>query len=150
MTTKRENEIRREWIRARLLSDAWMIGFPKYTLSLLVHRAARWFVENRISFGIFMSGPVGQPNDPIGLRVGFFTADSPVRILVVGWARLNRKDLQRLARRRRPVRVRVLGWLRIADDVDAALTAKALESVKVIGVSRVPTGVRAHLGSQVA
>jgi hypothetical protein len=146
----REEDARREWIRARILGDAWRAGFPSWTLSLLFERARRWFVDNRISFGIFMSRPIGERDDPIGLRVGFFTADSRARILVVGWTGLKRDDLLRLASEGRAVRVRVFGWLRIADDVDASLAAQALESVRVTGVSRVPNTVRAQLDERVA
>jgi hypothetical protein len=140
----RENQIQRDWIRARLLSDAWAAGFPRWPL---FGRVALWFSENRISVGIFMSGPVGEPNDPIGRRFGFFTADSPARTIVVGWAHLNRTDLDRLANDGRAIRVRVFGWLRISEDVDAALATRTLRAVKVTGVSRLPASVRSFVAA---
>jgi hypothetical protein len=140
----REQQIRREWIRSRILTDSWAIGYPRWPL---FGRIASWFAENRISFGIFMSGPVGRQDDPIGLRVGFLTADSPRRILIVGWARLNRTDLDRLAKDGRAIRVRVFGWLRISEDVDAALATRTLKAVKVIGVSRLPASVRSFVAA---
>jgi hypothetical protein len=136
----RETATRRAWARSRVLGDAWNLGYP-----LLFRRIAQWFSENRVSFGIFASGPIGAVDDPIGLRVGFFTADSPRRLLVVGWARLNRSDLIRLAADRRAVRVRVLGWLRIAEDVDPRLAGRTLSSVRVTGVSKIPSDVRTQL-----
>src|ERR1043166_9638778 len=104
----REGQVRREWARSQILTEAWSAGFAQWPL---FGRIASWFAGNRISFGIFMSRLVGRQDDPIGLRVGVLTADSPRRILVVGWTRLNRSDLARLARDRRAVRVRVIGWL---------------------------------------
>jgi len=143
----REQEIRREWIRSRILGEAWSLGFPRWPL---FGRIASWFAENRISFGIFISGPVGRRDDPIGLRVGFLTADSPRRILVVGWTRLNRRDLDRLERDRRAVRVSVIGWLRISEDVDAELATRTLKSVRVTGVTRAPSLVRTRLATPAA
>jgi len=142
MRRTREDEIRREWTRARILSESWALGFPRWPL---FSRIAGWFAENRISFGIFMSGPVGMQDDPIGLRVGFLTADSPKRTLVIGWARVNRADLARLQRDGRVVRIRVFGWLRISDDVDGRLAKQTLSSIRVTGVSRIPQRVRTEL-----
>ena len=137
-----EHEIRRRLARERILGDAWALGFP-----ILFARIGAWFAENRISFGIFMSGPVGAADDPIGRRFGFFTADSPRRILVVGWARINRSDLVRLAADRRVLRIRVFGWLRITEDVDGPLASTTLSSVRVTGLSRMPSGVRETLAA---
>ena len=142
MRLTRENEVRREWARSQILGEAWTLGFP-----VLFRRIAGWFSENRVSFGLFMSGPIGAVDDPVGLRVGVFTADSPRRLLIVGWARLNRADLTRLMRESRAVRIRVFGWLRIAEDVDAPLAEKALRSVRVTGVSRMRADVRAKLAA---
>jgi hypothetical protein len=140
----REDQARREWVRSRILSEAWAAGFPRWPL---FERIASWFAENRVSFGIFVSGPVGAQDDPIGLRVGFLTADSPRRILVVGWTRLNRHDLARLARDRRTVRVRVIGWLRISEDVDPRLAGRTLRELKVTGIARVPASIAAYLAA---
>ena len=148
--TERETEIRREWIRNRLLSEAWALGFPVYGMPHFIGRVFDWFWRNNISFGLFASWPTGNEGDPVGSRAAVLTVDSPTRTVVVGWARITRRDLQRLAREDRAVRVRVIGWLRVADDVDAGLTARALESVRVIGVARLPNAVRATLRHRAA
>jgi hypothetical protein len=148
--TDRGNDIRREWIRSRVLSEAWTLGFPVQGMRSFIGRVFDWFRRNNISFGLFASWPTGSKRDPVGTRAGLLAIDSPTRTVVVGWARVTRRDLQRLAREDRAVRVRVFGWLRIAEDVDTELTARALESVRVIGVSRVPNAVRAQLTDRAA
>ena len=147
---ERETEIRREWIRSRLLSEAWTLAFPARGLAELLGWVLDWFRRNSISFGMFASWPTGSERDPVGSRAAVLTVDSPTQTLVVGWARITRRDLERLARDDRAVRVRVIGWLRIADDVDAELAARALESVDVAGVSRIPDSVRAKLANRAA
>lgn len=148
--TRREDQVRREWIRARILSDAWSIAFPTAGLTFLMRTAWLWLVRTSISFGLFACWPTGRPDDPIGFRVGLFAADTERRIVVVGWARFNERDLLRLAGERRRVRVRVIGWLRIVDDVDPALCAGALESVRVLGVSRIAPAARAAIEDRAA
>jgi hypothetical protein len=139
---KRETDVRRRWIRAQILDEAWILGFP-----MLFRHIAHWFSENAINLGFIVSGPVGRIDDPVGLRVGVFTADSPRRALVVGWARLNSDDLKRLAGAGRTVRIRVFGWLRISEDVDATLAQRTLTSVRVTGISRMRPDVRARLAA---
>lgn len=105
-----------------------------------------WLRDNRVSFGLLVSWPhEGDPGSSIGHKVAILSIDSPSRLVIVGWGRLGGGDLSRLAGQGRRVRLRVLGWLRISRDADAGVAANVLESVKVLGISRMPKSVRLAL-----
>lgn len=133
--------------RDRILRDAWTTGFPG---SVLWQRLGSWFERNKTNFGLFICWPHGERDDPVGTRIGFFSADSPTRVIVVGWARFGKRDFDRLVREHRTLHVRVFGWLRIAKDVDPLAAAQSLGSVRVIGVSSAPSDVRAQLCAKAA
>lgn len=145
---EREREIRRGWARGRLLGDAWSAGYPTSAIGTFARGVARWFRENRVSWGVLVvSAPLGPADETIGRRIGCFIADSPGRMIVIGSARLTRSDLLRLRRDRRSISVRVVGRLRITDDVDASLAERTLHSVRVTGVVRMSASVRERLAA---
>lgn len=140
---------RRDVLRDRLLADAWRALFPMWDPMPLPSRLVRWVRGTGVSFGLFYSSPAENDDErgPVGRRFGVLAVDSRSRVLVVGWSRIDRRDLLRVANQGRALRVRVFGWLRIDDDVDSALAAQTLHSVRVVGTSRIPPDVRQCLSS---
>jgi hypothetical protein len=140
----------REAIRDRIIAEAWFLQ-PARALYLVARSIAQWLRHNRISFGFFVSwAERDDPEAAPGLRVAVLSVDSPRRAFVMGWTRIDRRDLLGLAANGLSLRLRVLGWLRISTDVDAELAERTLGSVRVIGVSHVPASVRQSLEARAA
>ena len=137
----------RRRVREGIITEAWYSAFPQWGLSFLWDRMSHWFRQNRVSFGLLVSWPNDKdPNTPIGQKVAVLSIDSASRLVVVGWSRLGYRDVMQLADQHRRVRLRVMGWLRISQDVDPEAATRVFESVRVVGVSRIPKSVRLAIG----
>ncbi len=140
-----QTDERRRVVRDRIIAHAWSSACPRSAFSSVIDRVTAWFATNAISLGVVVSTQ-RTPRTTIGRRVSVLTIDSPTRVVVIGWMSLDQRDLKRVLDRGPSVRVRVMGWLRVAEDIDACLATRALESLPVLVVSRVPPRVRTSLG----